>query len=154
MPVSVKTTGLDAMIRNVEAYKKDLRNGLSDEVRECGNNTKNYAKANHRFKRKGGVLQRSVTFEMERKSDIITARLFLNDAMLTTASGKSYGTFIHEGTYDGYKQSPIAPAFSNTTGSKGWEADPFLYDAIKAKWNMDERSEKVAKRLARKYGTK
>ena len=137
MRVTSTTTGLDSLIQRVNSHDATINRQISQLMNNTGENVERYAKQNHRFKSDSSSLERSVTTDYKRPNDNTHMIMFyLNDTFTTTTGGKSYGVFIHEGTYQGYSRSPIAPLYSTTQSKSGsgWKADPFLYNAIKVEW--------------------
>lgn len=150
MSVRIETIGVSKLISDMEGYTKDVHKRIVGGLQGNGNKVVNEAKANHRFQRVSGQLENSVTFEQELLGDVHIAKIYLKDSALSVDT-RSYGTFIHEGTYDGYDQSPIADAYSNTSGSAGWQADPFLYNAIVQEWDFGTTLFKIARNLRNDY---
>lgn len=149
----IESKGLDKLIDDMEGYTTDLNKRISERVNQAGNDVVDEARSNHKFKTFSGQLEASITFEQGRQGNLHTADIYLNDSFTDAGNGRSYGTFQHEGTYLGYKQSPIAPSYSFTTPKTGYgiEADPFLWNAVQLKWNMQRRLKGVADRLQKKY---
>ena len=154
--VVIETKGLDKLISDMSGYTADLSKRISVGINENGNSVQKEARNNHRFNRKGGKLEQSVTFDQSKKGTTNIAEFYLNDSFTTTSNGKSYGVFIHEGTYQGYDQSPIAPKYGNKTSKSGsgWEADPFLYNAIRKEWKIDKTLNTIQVDLKKKYERK
>jgi len=152
--ITFQSTGLGSLIRDIDGFSNDLNREIAFDMNENMTSVQIHARNNHRFKRVNGDLERSVQVEYDGKTkNVHKAKIFLNDKVTTTENGKSYGVFIHEGTYQGYKQSPIAQAYSSSTSKsgKGWKADPFLWNAIDQKWKMTESLKKTATKLKKKY---
>jgi hypothetical protein len=144
-------------MNQLKEQEKKVNQDISKAINDRVNAVTAYAKANHRWGKpysKGyrptGKLAQSVTFEYSRKDGKHMAKFFLNDAFLSVDGERSYGTFMHEGTYDGYSRSPIGKPYSHKTGSKGWRADPFLWRAIENEWikKIDKIMNDVAKQNA------
>jgi len=157
--VVIETKGLDKLISDMSGYTADLTKKISMGMNANGNSVQKEARSNHRFKSgdgNSGNLDRAVTFVQSRKGTTNIAEFYLNDAITTTKNGKSYGVFIHEGTYQGYDQSPIAPKYSNKTSKSGsgWKADPFLYNAIRKEWKIDKTLNTIQVDLKKKYERK
>lgn len=155
MKIKSQLTGVDALMKELKAQEKRVNQDISKAINDRGNAVQTYARNHHRYGRpysKGyiptGKLAESVTFEYNRRAGKHTAKFFLNDAVLSVDGDRSYGVFIHEGTYNGYNRSPIAPAYSHKTGSKGWRADPFLWRAIEREWI--KKIQKVMQDVAKK----
>ena len=155
--VVIETKGLDKLIADMSGYNADLSKRISAGINYNGNAVVKEARTNHRWERKGGKLEGAITFPNPiKKGNSHFAEIYLDDSQTTTKNGKSYGTFIHEGTCQGYNQSPIAPKYSHSTSKSGtgWEADPFLYNAINTKWKMDVTLNTIAKNMKKKYERK
>lgn len=151
--VFIETRGLDRLVKDMEGYTSDLHGRISRGINRKGNAVVLEAKSNHRFTSQTGQLENSVSFEQDRLGNVHTAKIFLNDATTSVDSGRSYGVFIHEGTYQGYEQSPIAPAYSSSVSASGsgWLADPFLYNAIQSKWKLETTLKRIATNMKKKY---
>jgi len=143
-------------MKQLKEQEKRVNQDISKAMNDRGNAVTTYAKANHRWGkpysngyRPTGKLEQSVTFEYSRRTGKHFAKFFLNDAIISVDS-RSYGVFIHEGTYNGYNRSPIGKAYPHSTGSKGWRADPFLWRAIEREWikKIDKIMQGVAKKNA------
>jgi hypothetical protein len=144
----------------MKELKKDTTNKLiAKELSELTLETQTYARKNHRYgmpykegytpthqlerATKGTYYKRGVSkFLLVRH----TCKFYIEDNMLTVKNGKSYGVFIHEGTYDGYRKSRIAKKYQNTKGSKGWFSDPFLDNAIRIVF--EKKRKKLLKKIA------
>ena len=170
-----QSEGLSELIKDVSGYTKELNKEISFAITDNIEAVEKHAKKNHRFGKTGknvysksyqrlvdkkgtpprtGKLEQSVSHEYpDPKGGAHKVKIFLNDKMTTLDNGKSYGTYIHEGTYQGYKQSKIAPSYSSShsKSGKGWEADPFLWRAIDQKWKMTRDLKKITANLKKKY---
>lgn len=152
--VKVISTGLSGLIKDMQGYVADLNREVSIAGTNAGEEVVRYARNNHRFTRDSGDLEESVTFEYSLEpGNVHTFDIYLDGKFTTVSDGRSYGVFIHEGTYQGYSQSPIAPFYNSSISKsgKGWQADPFLWVAIDKKWDIEKRIQKGMKRLKRKY---
>ena len=154
--MSVEIVGLDKLIKELPQYVGDLSKEIDIALTKNGVAVQRYARANHRFTSRSGRLEASVTQELEVNSKSHQMSIFLNDSHTTTKSKKgyrSYGTFIHEGTYQGYKKSDIAPPMSHSISKSGngWQGDPFLARAIHKKWHFDRDIIKIMNKLDKKY---
>jgi len=154
MKVKSYLVGVDALMKQLKEQDKRVNNDISKAINDRGNAVERYAKRHHRYGRPysegyrpTGKLEEATTFEYSRKGRRHFARFFINDAVLSV-DHRSYGVFIHEGTYQGYKRSPIAPAYTHKTTSKGWRADPFLWRAIEREWI--KKIDKIMKGVAQK----
>jgi hypothetical protein len=152
--VVIETKGLSSLIRDMDGYTEELNKRISRSINRNGNATTAEARANHNYKRKGGALDRSIKFEQDRKGNTHTADIFLDDSITSVDNGRSYGVFQHEGTHQGYEQSPIAKKYSSSAGKGGIKADPFLYNAIKKKFNINKSLRGIAKQLQKRYERK
>lgn len=147
--VTLKVKGLKKLIKKVEGYPKELTSAIRREVDEMGADVVKYARQNHRFNTQSGNLEKSVSFKTYRRKNTQYVRFFLDDSIVTTENGGSYAVYIHEGTYQGYSRTPIAPLFnsSRSKSGNGWKGDPFLYNAIKEKWDINSALKHIAKDL-------
>ena len=151
---SFQSTGLDSLIQDLDGFARDLNKEVAFDMNENMTNVQIHARGNHRFTSREGKLEQSVQVEYDGKTkNVHKAKIFLNDEYTTTDSGKSYGVFIHEGTYQGYKKSKIAASYphSTSTSGKGWKSDPFLWKAIDKKWKLTKSLKKTAAKLKKKY---
>lgn len=149
-----QSEGLDKLIHDLDGYTKELNKEIALAMNENMEKVQIHARKNHRFKRVSGDLEKSVTVEYNGKTkNVHKTKIYLNDKFTTTENGKSYGTYQHEGTYQGYDQSPIAPAYPSSTSKSGngIKGDPFLYRAIKQKWKMTRDLKKITAKLKKKY---
>lgn len=154
MGVTLQTKNLSETIKDMEGYIEDLNAGIGVVMTNTGAKVEEYAKSNHRFTSRSGNLENSVTFEYSLKPNgVHVGEIFLDDRFTAVPDGRSYGVFIHEGTYQGYSQSSIAPRYSSSTSlsGNGWRADPFLEDAIARKWKPEREIRKLEKKLQHKY---
>lgn len=156
MSVFIENVGLDKLINDMDGYVQDLHKSITKSINKQENKVIEEARSNHRYDRKSGNLQKATMSEYSRSDNLHTVEFFINDAMLSTDGDRSYGTFIHEGTYQGYEQSPIAPFYTSSVSASGsgWEADPFLYNAIKNKWRMDSALHAINNNMKKKYERK
>ena len=127
--MSIKLDGLKGMQDAIKEYPKTLQKELRKTLVVYGNKMVRYAQKNHRFKRKSGSLERSISKEVS--ADRVGLMFFIKDDMVkpeNSKKGNSYGVFMHEGTYQGYKQSKSARRFasSQSKSGKGWEHDHFM----------------------------
>jgi len=152
--VVIETKGLDKLIKDMDGYTTDLHKRVSKSINRNGNATTEEARSNHKYNRQAGKLDESIQFEQDRKGDTHTADIFLRDSVTSVDGDRSYGVFQHEGTYQGYEQSPIAKKYNHSKGKGGITADPFLYRAIKKKFKINESLRGIAKRLTKKYERK
>jgi len=85
------------------------------------------AKKDHEYTSQSGNLERSTDFDLKD----MKLTLGLDDGLTITKGGKSYGTFLHEGTYKGYRRSKAANAYTPTQPKKGYGilADHFIVRA-------------------------
>ena len=152
-----QSQGMTELIRDMECYNRELNKEIQVEMNWNLSEVQKYARKNHRWKTRNGFAERSVSAEYEMpKSNVHKAEFFLNDKYTTVTTKKgerNYAVFLHEGTYQGYQQSPIAQPFAHSTSKsgKGWKADPFLYRAIKQKWKMNASLKKIISKLEKKY---
>lgn len=134
--------------RGLRRYNRLLKQEILAELNDSGNTITREARQNHNFNTRSGALERSIQHELDRSG--MTLTVFLEDRLTTTSSGKSYGVFQHEGTYDGYRKSPMAPSFSHRSGSPGIKADPFLWGPFaKEVPKLQRRLEKVPEKAER-----
>ena len=111
-------------------------------MNDSGNTIVRNARQKHDFNTHSGALERSIQHELDRQE--MTLTVFLDDRMTTAENGNSYAVFQHEGTYQGYKQSPMAPSYSHSTGAGGIQADHFLWTPYKTEIpKLVKRLEKV-----------
>jgi len=148
-----QSSGVSELIRDMKGYTKELNKEIDIALTNNLEAVQKHARKNHRWVSRTGKLEQSVQVEQSSRGNTHTAKVFLNDKMTTAESGLSYGVPMHEGTHQGYDQSPIAPKYSHSTSKsgKGWKADPFLWRAIKQKWKMTRDLKKIIARLQKKY---
>jgi len=154
-----QSKGLPELIRDMEGYTKELNKEIDFAMQDNLTAVDKHATKNHRFVSRNGQagLEGSVQTELKSDGNTHKAKIFLNDKLTTTTSKKSgersYGVFIHEGTYQGYKQSKIAPRYpsSKSKSGNGWKADPFLWRAIEQKWKLTRDLKKMTAKLRKKY---
>ena len=155
MSIKVIATGLRRLITDMDGYIEELNDGLTAVLTNEASAVEIEAKTNHRFVSHSHNLENSAKGEYSREGNSHIVEFKLDPTFTTVKDGsdRSYGVFIHEGTYQGYKQSKIAPKFSNSISKsgKGWKADPFLWNAIEAKWKPEEKILKMNNKLKRKY---
>ena len=151
--IGYQSQGMGSLIRDMDGYISELNKEISFAIADNLEKTQLHAKKNHRFKSRRSKLEQSVQVEQNRSGNTHTAKIFLNDKVTTTAKDKSYGSYIHEGTYQGYSQSPIAQPYKNSISKsgKGWKADPFLWRAIERKWHLTRDLKLIEQKLKKKY---
>ncbi len=153
MTVKIITTGLEELIRSNSHILDELNKEISKGINDAGNKTVRYAKQNHRFTSRTGFLENSITFEYKRSGNNHSAKIYLKDSVTSVDGGRSYGTFIHEGTYQGYRQSSIAPHYqhSKSKSGMGWKADPFLATAIEKVWDTETALIKAGNTIKKRH---
>ena len=152
MNIRVVSTGLDSLIRDMAGFMEDLNDNISEVITNDSAKVIREARQNHRYKADTGNLERATKSGYKRKRNSHLVEFYIEDSMVSP-DHRSYGVFIHEGTYQGYSRSPIAPAYSNSISKsgQGWKADPFLWNAIEKLWKPEESLKKVSEKMRRKY---
>ena len=133
----IEVKNLDGLIESFLRFPTESRRAIVVSLDEIGKAVTRKAKAEHRFRRKTGALQRSIRYETQgRGADALRLRIYLDSRITTTKtkSGQeySYGLIQHDGTGKGYDRSWASPAFSPKLKTAGLEADHFLTDAYDA----------------------
>jgi len=128
---------MDAFSRAPEEVKRQMRLALLVALRDV----KEYAQRVHRFRTRSGDLERSIETEITNDWPP-TGRIWLNPATTMTKTGKSYGTYVHDGTPP-HEIKPVnrkalrwvkgnAFVFSKKVKHPGTAKDPFIYQAAEA----------------------
>jgi len=153
-----QSEGLSDLIKDVEGYTKELNKEIGFAITDNLEAVDKHATKNHRYTSRNGQagLEGAVQTEYKLQGSVHKVKIFLNDKFTTVKTkhgDRSYGVFIHEGTYQGYKQSKIAPRYksSKSKSGEGWKADPFLWRAINQKWKLTRDLKKLTAKLRKKY---
>ena len=152
-----QSKGMSELIRDMSGYIADLNKEVAFAMAENAENVERHAKKNHRFKTVNGKAESSVTTEYTSpKKNVHKMEIYLDDnqtEVITKKGKRSYVVFQHEGTYQSYEQSQIAPLYAHSVSKsgKGIKADPFLYRAIRQKWKMARDLKKITLKLQKKY---
>ena len=158
MSIKVISTGMRKLIADMSGYVEELNDGIAEVLTNEASEVEREAKKNHRYISRSGNLERATKGTYKYLSLGVHSVVFeLQDNLTNTGKdngkGDSYGPWIHEGTYQEYSKSPIAPLYSHSISKsgKGWRADPFLWNAIEKKWNPEKGIQKMSAKLKRKY---
>lgn len=152
--VTLKVKGLKKLIQKNEKYPDLLAKTIRRETTNDASEVIEYSKGNHRFTTRSGQAENSAQYKVWRRGNTFNIKFSLNDALTSVDGDRSYSTFLHEGTYEGYDQSPLAPLYINSTSKsgKGWQADPWLWRAIDAKWDVTKVTKRIAKEMKKEMG--
>lgn len=156
MSIRVVSVGLRKLITDMDTYVATLNTEIGAVLTNEATEVENHAKQNHRYKTQTGNLERSTYGKYDGKragNGIHVVTFGIDDSILSVDDKESYGTYIHEGTYQGYSRSKIAPKYSHSISKsgKGWKADPFLWNAIQKKWNPSEKLRRMNEKLKRRF---
>jgi hypothetical protein len=148
--MGTKIDGLKERITALDLAAQKILRGVQKELGATGGKMEIDAKANHRFKTRSGNLERSIRHDVPEGQMKMTLG-FMDDATRSNWKknpGVTYGTFQHEGTRDGYRQSKAAGKHENTPGRPGIAADHFIVRAWdKHVEGMKERVKKIVFRV-------
>ena len=135
--MTIYVSGLKELMRAYDGVEDVIRkeaqavlnNNLSDMVK--------HARRDHRFTTRTGMgeksIQKSVSKGRKGRS-FGKGKISINprfSAVRWRGKKVSYMVFQHEGTYSGYKKSPIAPSLPSSSGRGGIRHDHFLWRAVK-----------------------
>lgn len=140
----IKLEGIKGMQKAISKYPNELEREFRKTLTVFGNKMVKHARRDHRFKRKSGNLDRAISIEVPRKR--VALKFFINDSLLRpkgrSKKGNSYGVFMHEGTYQGYRKSKSARGFASSSSKSGtgWKYDHFMDRA----WEKYLKSMKMA----------
>ncbi len=133
---------MEQYLRGLQRFPALQTRELRAELNDFGAEVTTEARQNHDFKTRSGMGERSIQFELDRSKPIVS--IFLEDRLTMTERGVGYMVYQHEGTYKGYKQSPMSPRYTPTLTATGIQADHFLWTPLKKGLpDLNKRLEKV-----------
>lgn len=145
----VYVRGLKRLQRKLKKIAPKMNEEIKDILIQGGSDIVKYARANHRFKSRSGALKRAITQRYKKTRLKHTEKIFIDRRMLSSKDGFNYGWAQHDGTYKGYRRSPISPSATPKSLKSGYGivADHFLYNAVK---KYDKRIKKELRAVTKK----
>lgn len=134
MQISVKINGLNELVSAFERAPTVVQKSMELATRKSARNVAEYARKNHNFTTRTGLLEKSIVFYTQDWPP--KAVIYVNPLIAP------YGAFVHYGTKD--RVEPIRPVhkkalrwvsagqfvFSKKVKHRGLKPDQFLYQAL------------------------
>lgn len=131
--MKIKTTGIAEKIQTMDKFDLQFRKDIRTYLIAAGSKMTRDARSDHEFITRSGAAERSIAAEVPADKISLRFGIIGGATMTPSKGGVSYTTFLHEGTYKGYRKSEASEEYVPTTPKKGYGilADHFIVRA----WN-------------------
>jgi hypothetical protein len=132
--IGVNIEGLSERIEAMAGLARGLKSAVRKTLGTYGGKMTEHARQNHEFTSRTGNADRSIDIDLPKGEMKMVFGVVKDIAQSHWRRNKnvSYVTFLHEGTYHGYRKSPAAAQYTPTEPKRkgaGILADWFIYEA-------------------------